>query len=146
MVYLVRLTFVPATSFKIPDGSTTDPEITIINETTNDYAFPSLTNKIETIYQDIFSPYQIENIDYTPESVIIDVIVDSLDDIDLLKSQVNYDVNEGVGWDNNNNFILDNDSTLFFSPDIDEDVAILYIPLFAGLDIYKDSGNEWVLI
>lgn len=146
MAYFVRLTFVPATSFKMPDGSTTDPEVTIINETTNDYAFPNLTDKIETIYRDIISPYQIESINYTPESVTVDVIVDSFDDIEILRSQVDYDINEGVGWDNNEDFILDADSTLFFSPDIDEDVNIMYIPLFASIYVYRDSGNEWVLI
>lgn len=140
--YLVRLTFVPATSTEDVDGSSDDPIITIYADAEHtQYAFPILTDRIASIYKNILSPFIHWEMEYSPEKVVISVPISDLDDVDVLRDQTNFDVTEGEGW---GDLSLDDESLIFYDPNLEGSGEILYVPFLDDVEILKhDQDGNW---
>ena len=139
-LFLVELTFVPATSVTDLDGSSDEPTITIYADDEN-YAFPLLTDKIASIYRNILLPFLNWEMIYSPEKVIILVPISDLNDIDILRDQTNFDVTEGEEW---GDLTLDDETRIFFDPDLVDGGDILYIPYLDDIRIFKKGKTgQW---
>lgn len=140
--YLVRLTFVPATSTENVDGSMDDPIITIYADPDNtQYAFPLLTERIASIYNNILSSFIHWEMEYSPNKVVILVPISDLGDVDILRDQSNFDVSEGEGW---GDLSLDDESLTFYNPDLEGNGEILYIPFLDDVEVLKkDQDGNW---